>query len=1066
MAYWLGLEVGTNSIGWAAVSIDDDHRPCGILDLGVRIFSDGRNPKDGSSLAFQRRLPRSQRRRRDRYLHRRRELVDALTACGLMPPDADGRHRVAQLDPHALRARALDHKLTPFELGRALFHLNQRRGFKSNRQVERDSNETSVTRQAARALAEQMTERSARTLGEFLNQQRRLGRPIRFRNLGTGAAAEYEFYPTREMLEDEFDQIRAAQAPHHGLRPDQWDSLRDIVFFQRPLRPVDPGRCVLEAGEKRAARALPVAQEFRMLREVNNLRLRVGIEPERPLHADERARALQRLRSGRDINLRRPTHDLGLPPGAAVTLGRGDRTVIKGDETSARLMARRQRNTPPLKIFGAGWLERSLDERNEVVRRLLETEDPGAVRRKALEAWGLGEAAAAAVAAASMPAGFLNVSEKAIRKLLPHLEAGLVFSEAVTAADYPQHSDFRSANARERLPYYGAVLDRDVVGGDPTKDPRSVGEPARYGRFPNPTVHIGLNQLRRVVNRVIDVYGKPDEIVVELARDLKSNRRQKRRHRQQQQAKEVRNEEFKTLLQAAGIADTPHTLRKLRLWEEQGPAHARVCPYTGTLISFAMAASSQTEVGHILPFSRTLNHSMANEVVSLTRANRDKGNQSPFEAFGHNPPGYDYDAIRSRAAALPANKRWRFDPDAMQRFHDVDDSLDRQLNETRYLSRTVRAYLAHLYDEKTERRRRVRVTPGLMTSLLRRGWRLEGMLHAAATDETTRKQRDDHRHHAIDAFVVACTTPGLLREFAHAASQHDAAEQLATLAPPPWAGFDRREIERALDRLVVSHKPDHGTRGRAGSTTGQLHNETAYGLVDLVRDGPSTIVVRKPLSALKLPKDLEFVRDPALRRGLKDLWLQVGASGGNAAEFADRAATDGVQLNGRRQRVRRVRVQDVQRVIPIRDATGRPYKGYTPGGNEFVDVWRMRDGSWKLVVVPRFDFNQADFDIERFRPADKDSGTPDPLAKRLMRLHIDDMGALGEGSERRIVRVRKASGDRIWLDDHNEANVPSRIRKRELKERKYSARQLQSLGFRKVGVDEIGRLRDPGPRPP
>lgn len=380
--------------------------------------------------------------------------------------------------------------------------------------------------------------------------------------------------------------------------------------------------------------------------------------------------------------------------------------------------------------------------------------------------------------------------------------------------------------------------------------------------------------------------------------------------------------------------------------------------------------------------------------------------------------------------------------------------------------RSARAYLAHLYDEKSERRRRVRVIPGQMTALLRRGWGLEGMLRAAATDETARKPRDDHRHHAIDAFVVAGTTRGLLQQFARAAFGCDAAERLAALVPPPWKGFYRCEVEQALNRLVVSHKPDHGTRGQAGNTTGQLHNETAYGLVELVPDGPSTIVVRKPLSALRLPKDLESVRDPALRAALKGLWGQVAAAGGNAAAFADRAATAGVQLNGRRQRVRRVRLLDEQRVIPIRDPAGRPYKGYTPGGNEFVDVWRMRDGSWKLAIVPRFDYNQPDFDIEKFRPADKSSGTPDPLAKRLMRLHIDDMGALGAGPERRIVRVRKASGDRVWLDDHYEANVPNRIRKKELKESKYSARQLQALGFRKVGVDEIGRVRDPGPRSP
>ena len=98
----------------------------------------------------------------------------------------------------------------------------------------------------------------------------------------------------------------------------------------------------------------------------------------------------------------------------------------------------------------ARWLSLSLDQRNEIVRRLPEAEDPEAVRRTALDEWGLREAAASAVAAASLPAGYFNVSEKAIRKLLPHLAAGLGFSEAVMAAKYPNHSAFRSARAHAR----------------------------------------------------------------------------------------------------------------------------------------------------------------------------------------------------------------------------------------------------------------------------------------------------------------------------------------------------------------------------------------------------------------------------------------------------------------------------------------------------------------------------------------------------------------------------------------------------------------------------------------
>ncbi len=1092
--YRLGLDLGTNSIGWAAVRLDEDDDPCGILDMGVRVFPDGRNPQDKQSLAVQRRVPRGQRRRRDRYLQRRADLLDALAVYGLMPPDEDARKFVERLDPYALRARALDHVLTTFELGRALFHLNQRRGFKSNRKSDEDSDESGAVKDAAEALDKQMTAAQTRTLGEFLYQRRRKGQPVRFRNLGAGTTAKYEFYPTRQMFEDEFDLIRKAQATHHALRADQWESLKeDIIFFQRPLEPVDPGRCLLEEGEPRAARALPVAQEFRMLQEVNNLKVRVGIEPERLLDADERARALQRLRSGKDIKISigkedkaaKPTGDLGLPSGTTFNLARGGRNAIKGDETATRLMKRgKKKERPEQEMFGTRWLQLSLDERNDIVRFLLKTEDPEVVRLMALDDWGLEEAAAGAVAEVAPPTGYSNLSEKAIRKILPYLETGLVFSDAVLAAGYPSHSDFRSDEALERLPYYGVVLERDAIGADPSKDPDKDGEPARYGRFPNPTVHIGLNQIRRVVNRLIDVYGKPREIVVELARDLKANREQKRRYQLQQREGEKTNERFRKMIESAGQQVTAHVLRKLRLWEEQGPPQARVCPYTGRQLSCTMVMDSRTEIDHILPFSQTLDDSIANKIVCLTRANRDKGDRSPHKAFGHSPPGYDYDGILSHAAKLPGNKRWRFDLNAMERFKGERDFLDRQLNETRYLSRTARKYLACLYDEKTQGPK-VRAIPGQMTARLRRGWELERMLHAdLQTGDIVRKQRDDHRHHAIDAFVVANTTQGLLQRFARASgASHDTERKLEAVAGTalPWEGFDRGQLKPFLDHLVVSYKPDHGTRGHEGKTTGQLHNETAYGLVKFVENGPSQVVVRKPLSALKIPKDLKSVRDPALRDALKKLWAEVKAAGGNATEFAERAATDGVPLNGRLQRARRVRVVQNLQVIPIsprETPAGKPYKGYKSDSNEFADVWEVRVGkdrkggwktTWKIVVVPTFEANQRCFNIDKFRPLTsrgQHRGKPDPTAKRLMRLHKNDMGALGEGAGRRIVQVRQCYTASVVLADHNEADVDGRERKGELDRNKsiYSATRLLQEGFRKVGVDEIGRVLDPGPR--
>ena len=1064
--YRLGLDLGTNSIGWAAVRLNAEGQSCGVLDMGVRIFPDGRNATDKTSNAVARRIARGQRRRRDRYLMRRGELLQALVEYGLMPPDPDARKDLQQLDPYSLRVRALDQPLPPFELGRALFHLNQRRGFKSNRKSGgEEEDKKKKTGAAIEGLRRSIEESGARTLGEFLARRHAQKETVRARE-------ESGLYTERAMYQEEFDTIRQKQEEHHGLSPEMWDRLRHIIFDQRPLKPVEPGWCQFEfeSKERREARAKPVFQEFRILQEVNNLKVQVGSEQERSLEEQEREAALKRLRSGKNIEFKKLTRDLKLPSGARLNLARGERETIKGDETTYYLIKK--------ELFGSRWQSLSLEERNEIVKFLLNTEDPETVQRRAGEEWRLTESQAKAVAAVSLPTGYGNLSEKAIGKILPHLERGSLYWDAVREAGYSHHSDFRSSAALDRLPYYGEVLPRDVIGANPKKDPIEDGEAARYGRFPNPTVHIGLNQLRRVVNCLIKVYGKPEEIVVELARDLKSNREQSLMYQRRQREGRERNRRYTEMLENAGQDPSPDMFRKLRLWEEQRQGAVCVCPYTGDTLSCAMVTSSQTEIDHILPFSETLDDSLANKVVCIARANRTKGNRSPYEAFGHSPSGYDYQKILAATDNFPPNKRWRFHQDAMDRFEEEGGFLARQLNETRYLSRTARAYLAHLYDEKGEGRQRVMATPGRQTWLLRRVWGLQGILHVDAdTGEVLRKQRDDHRHHAIDAFVVANTTHGLLQRFARAAasSHHTAAEErLASLVPDPWEGFHHEQLQPILDRLVVSHKPDHWKRGAQGKTTGQLHKETAYGLVELSEDGPSRVVRRKKLSTIKRKSELDAVRDPAMRKALTDLWEQVEseiqAEGGKvsaSARFAEQAANKGVLLKGRRQIVRRVRVLEKQTVIPIRDRAGKPYKGYIRGGNEFADVWKMRDrdGSWKIVIVPRFEANQPDFRLEKFRPTDR-SGRKDPTAKRLMRLQINDMGAIGEGEDRRIVRVRKMTVGKIFLDDHNEAKVGRRIRNKEFESGQYSASKLQRSGFRKVGVDEIGRVLDPGsPKP-
>lgn len=1118
MKYRLGLDMGTNSVGWAAIKIDESGDPCGILDMGVRIFPDGRNPKDQSSLAVQRRVPRGQRRRRDRYLGRREDLMDALVVCGLMPPDAASRKALEGTDPYRLRARALDHRLTPYELGRTLFHLNQRRGFKSNRKsdAKADAKESKVKLERIGNLGKLMKETGARTLGEFLARRHASRQPVR-------ARAESGFDTDRSFYEAEFDAIRIAQQPHHALTAEQWEHLQELIFFQRPLRPVPPGPCLLERDKSgkplpRAPKAVPVAQEFRMVQEVNNLRLREGFGPERPLTDEERARALARLRLGKEINLEKPTRDLGLPADTTFNLSRGGRKTVKRDETA--FLAKED-------FFGAAWSAMTLPGRSTVIHAMIEVEDPVKLAQIAREQWGLSAANAERVASVNLPEGYVRLSERAIENILPLMrDDGLSYADAVRSHPaYGHHSDFRPDSALPELPYYGQVLPLEVVGADPSAAADDL--PAVHGRIPNPTVHIGLNQVRRIINRLIEVHGKPASITVELARDLKTSPDEKREIERSQSEGRERNQRLRKDIENAEKEVTAESLRKLRLWEEQGPVHARLCPYTGKQLSQEMVLSAQTEIDHILPWSKTLADSSANQVVCIAKANREKGNRSPFEAFGHNPPGYSYDSILERASKLPDNKKWRFQPDAMDRFKDSKDFLDRQLNETKWVSRLARVYLAHLYNEKGENKQHVFASNGRLTGLLRRGWGLNsildntspqsGPIQAAAgqggqseqdsqEDVRESKRRDDHRHHAVDSFVIALTTPATVQRVSKTA-ETTGEDGLRALAGKeelkPWPGFSREDLRPFLDRMVVSHKPDHGTPGQTGKTTGALHKETAYGFTTRLKDaGPdrrpvlrdAPVVVRMKLADPGLKKlDLDAVRDPRMRDALKELWdhvaLETSKPAGNAGEFAKRAWDPGITLGRRTLKVRSVRViKDNARVVVIKDRSGRPYKAYEPGGNEFADLWqmppwpyRLREGQtrprgikpgeriWEAVVISTFEANQPGFDPARTRPH--------PAAKHMARLHINDMCALGPRQQRRIFRVRKidASG-KIHIDPHNEANTDHRIRTSEeklrqegfgkLKDIAKSAEQLRKEGFRKVGVDEIGRVLDPGQRPP
>lgn len=1068
------FDIGTNSIGWCVIRLNPKGEPVGIVDAGVRIFSDGREPKSGTSLAEGRRLARGMSRRRDRYKRRRKAVLRTLAEYGLMPADTAARkalvaetndRRAGQVaaDVYALRARALDEKLPLHHVGRALFHLNQRRGFRSNRKTDRKDNDQGKIASGVSRLGAAIDAAGARTLGEFLHRRRAAGQWVRVRPQRMSAqdgkeVDGYGFYPERSFLRAEFERIWAAQANHHPdvLTDERREHLATVMFFQRPLKPVRVGKCSFNPTEPRLPKAHPLFQEFRLYKEVNELKLVDPFGKTEPLSIEQRDLLVTLLRTTRKSKfsaLRKKI--LKQKAGIRFNKETDSRQDMKGDEVWAEMADQKR--------FGARWAAFSRDERWSVVEKLRETEDPLALAAWLGDGFGLEPDRVDAIASASLPEGYGRFGATAMTAILEELKADVIpEAQAATRAGYV-HNLLREGDGVDELPKYQEVLSRRIPPG--TEEPADDYD-VRKGRITNPTVHIGLNQFRRVVNALMRRHGKPKQIAVELARELKLNEEQKTRINREIAANTRAAEKRSEKLRELGQADNGYNRLLLKLWEELDPDEPlnRKCIYSGQPIGIRTLFSSDVDVDHILPWSQTLDDSQANRILCLREANREKGNHAPADV-----PQWKrrYEDILERASRLPPNKRWRFGPDAMERYRKDEGFLARQLTDTQYLSRMAHEYLGALYDDEEpdawgvfSRRNHVRVLPGRMTSMLRRQWGLDSII---SPDDA--KNRDDHRHHAIDAAVCGVTTRSLLQRIATAAGKREEVglEQTISKLDEPWPGF-RDELKAVIDRIVVSHKPDHGTlpkAGASGRTAGRLHNDSAYGFVHDIVDGKPVqrlergvpvVVRRRPFLGLT-DKDIPNIRDAGLRDA-----LYAAIAGLSGKELV--AALESFRNDGPYKGIRHVRMIETLGVIPIRDAQGRAYKGYKGDANYRYDVWELPNGKWVEDIVSMFDAHRADWTSAVH--------AANPAARRVLSLHQNDAVAYEHpASGHTIGRVVKFSSGMVAFAGNREGGtLKSRDADRNDPFRYFykAAGAMKAAKVRQVRVDEIGTVFDPGPQ--
>lgn len=1097
-SYRFGLDVGANSLGWSVLELDEGGKIVSIKDAGARIFRDGREPKSLATLAATRREKRQQRRRRDRFKQRQRFVLDELTKAGLFPEGDAERKALQDLNPLELRAKALTEKLPPHHVGRALFHLNQRRGFKSNRQdrskentsgkvassikrllqqmqllaEEAEQEKPKDRKEAAEARHREIAAKSAAmqalqdndqlTFGYFLWSERgSKGKPTRARPTQEERQGKkrdiYDVYPQREMLEDEFRKIWKAQKAHHpGLLTEQAEErIHRAIFTQRPLRQPKLGLCsyLASAGELRTYRAMPSFQRYRIYQEVNNISW-----PDH-LGKPQNLREHPKARDSVVDALERPTTKAGTVAFTTIKklikkAGLAEGNIRLNYETDAGKRTNFEGNCSSHvfqkpECVGEEWHSWPLERQDAFVALLMKSElsDEEVLARLAEEFGLQSEAAQACVEeAGALPDGTAHISLKAAGLMLKEMQDHCVLQHE--AADHVAEENLHfkpphlaaKGELLDSLPYYGEAFQNSshIIPGD-LEDPEDKARDPRkyYGGVSNPTVHIALNQIRRVINELIATYGRPASIAIELGREVSAGADERRDIEKHQKENQEKNERLNDKLLDLREDVNPDNRLKLRLWEELDleDINGRLCPFSGERIGIHdLFEDGRIQIEHLIPWSISLDDSRANKVVCTRRANADKGKRTPHQAFGNSPSGYNWEEIWARAQRMPYAKRWRFGPDALERWQrDHDDFLARHLNDTRYIGRLAREYLTNICEEG-----KIDVITGRHTARLRRQWGMNGLLvghndPASSEEAPPKKSRDDHRHHAVDAIVVGMTTRSILQKLSESEERE---------VPPPWASL-RGDAGEVVNGILTSYRVRRKSPGQDGSTTGQLHNDSAYGLVEEINDkGPTPVVIRSPIEWYDREQRIATIRNQNIRERLMAAFREGGA--------------EGVMELARRLNIRRLRRMDKITAIPIKDEHGRVYKAMKGDSNWATEIYEYpaghkKAGQWVGVAIPTHEANQ-----KGFRPGQ--TYRPHPAARLVMRLFNDDLLRL-DGYPT-LMRVQNMTKGDVVLAPANEANVDKRNRDPEsgFKLVKKAASSLQAANARKVHVSPSGRV--------
>ena len=955
----LGLDLGVTSVGWALLKIifdeNNDILSTEIIASGVRIFPATTEGTQNTPKNFSRRTSRGARRLLRRKRQRKNQLRELFTANNLLP-NFEKSESSAEFDalgnPYKLRVSGLAEKLELHQIGRSIYHLAKRRGFLSNRKSGKSKDDGVVFGGIAQ-VKEGMEKNSFQTLGQYLNTLDK----------------KRKHYTARKMVEDEFEEFWTAQSAFYPeiLDDNLKTEIKQIIFYQRPIQSQRGliGKCSFETGEfiikdgkkyfqkrgkNRCDMARQEAQRLRYWQDINNLQLQDRDSLNwRILTPEEKAKLADEFEKKKEVTYKGLRKLLRIGEDVRINLEANEKKLY-GNKTAAAFR----------KVIGKIWDEFSDEKQNLLTEDFFRIESEISLCNRLKDFWNFSDEQVVELLKVELESGYSRCSLKAIRKVLPKMQEGLRYDEAVTTV-YGDHRKQFNTQSFEKLPL-------------PPKDLR------------NPIVSKALHELRKVINAILREYGKPDEIHLEMARDLKLTAKQKERTIKQQNENQKANERAAEFYkQKFGLENVSGRDKlKYRLWKEAD----EMCPYTGEKIPpEVLLDDQQIDIEHIIPYSRCFDDSYMNKTICLSSFNRDvKKNFTPFELFGGDEQKY-FEMLK-RIEKLPFGKQRKFQIKEV----DFDEMVGRQLSDTRYICREAHAYLLQLYGNEQA----VTIIAGGATANLRHVWGLNSIL---ADGDIDVKNRYDHRHHAIDAIVIALTSRGLFQYISKLAGRNrEMMKRHLGGIEMPWENF-LTDVEEVINSIIISHAPIHRVRGA-------LLEETAYGATN--EEG--LFVVRKNLESLsKSNIEKDEIVDETVREIVRERYDGFGRD-------LKKAFVEPLFHKDGKTPIKKVRLyvrMSPETVVGIKDESGKPYKYYALGGNHHLEIFENPvTEERKAVLVPRFKASQ------NIRESVKRGNTPSPVSRNLGEnwqflfslCRNDYFEFIGDDGKLSVYRVQKMSG--------------------------------------------------------